>query len=152
MAENEDPNAEAPGVNEMIERDKGSWERRLREEAGKKGLAYDPSDLEGVIRQVSYAKNVGKDPANYINDAVAGYARRAAPNTPAAPRDGGTPPPGPAPTNNGDNTNPDGMASWTGKPSPQTGPDPYQQAALDAIKQQSTLMQQMMERDEASRK
>ena len=149
MAENEDPHAEAPGVNEMIERDKGSWEQRLKEEAQRKGVSYDPSDLEGVIRHVSYGANTGKDPAEFINQAVARYGERAS-NTPRQSNDSRSnpAPSAPPPAGNNGHTNPDGMASWTGQPSQTSSQDPYQQAALDAIKQQSALMQQMMAKQE----
>lgn len=147
----EDPNAEAPGVNEMIERDRGSWEQRLKEEASRKGVSYDPSDLEGVIRHVSYASNVGKDPGEFINQAVARYDQRAT-NTPGpsgAPSGGGG---STGSSSNGGDTNPDGMSSWTGQPSQPAGPDPYQQAAIEAIQRQSALMQQMIAKQEASDK
>ena len=62
---------------EMIDRDRDSWEQRLREEAEARGSTYDPSDLEGVIRAVSMAGNAGKDPAEFINSALARYDQRA---------------------------------------------------------------------------
>ncbi|HYE92388.1 MAG TPA: hypothetical protein VEA38_15270 [Terriglobales bacterium] len=80
-----DPHREAPGVNEMIDRDRASWEKRLREKGGD---LYDASDLEGVIRQVSYARNVGKDPDQFLREQEAIYDRRRAPTASAGGRGG----------------------------------------------------------------
>lgn len=60
---------------DLIARDRGSWEQRLRAEGG--GL-YHPSDLEGVVRNVSYAQNAGKDPIEFINNQIDIYGKRAA--------------------------------------------------------------------------
>ena len=67
---------EAPGVQTMIDRDSGSWERQLREEAARKGVAYDPSDLGGVVRAVSHSSNVGKDPLEFLKQQYGIYATR----------------------------------------------------------------------------
>ena len=72
---------EAPGVQNMIDRDRASWEGRLREEAQRAGLAYDPSDLAGVIRAVSHSSNVGKNPAEFLRNQIAIYGQRRS-NTP----------------------------------------------------------------------
>ena len=72
----------------MIARDRGSWEQRLKEEANKRGVGYDPSDLEGVIRQVSYSKNTGKDPLDFITNQLGIYDARAN-NRPAGSNGGG---------------------------------------------------------------
>lgn len=73
-----------PGIDlqqEMIDRDKGQWEQQLRASAQSKGVTYDPSDLEGVIRQVSYGANAGKDPLEFIKNQQAIYDQRAAPTS-----------------------------------------------------------------------
>ncbi len=75
----------------MIDRDRASWEQRLREEAETAGVTYDPSDLEGVIRQVSYARNAGRDPADFIQHQIGNYAQRGA-QTPGGGEAGGDPP------------------------------------------------------------
>jgi hypothetical protein len=61
----------------MIERDKGIWESRLKNEARAAGVEYDPSDLEGVLRQLRYAENAGKDPEIFVSQAVQRYKDRA---------------------------------------------------------------------------
>lgn len=68
-------------VQQMIDRDKGSWEKSLREGAQSAGVSYDPSDLEGVIRNVSYASNNGQDPAKFVNNQLDIYKQRAAPTS-----------------------------------------------------------------------
>ena len=60
----------------IIDRDRGSWEQRLREEAAAAGASYDPSDLEGIIRNFSYADNAGVDPQTFIDDAIDTYRMR----------------------------------------------------------------------------
>jgi hypothetical protein len=67
---------EAPGVQAMIDRDQGSWERSLREEAARRGVTYDPSDLGGVVRAVSHSSNVGKDPLEFLKQQYGIYANR----------------------------------------------------------------------------
>lgn len=62
--------------NDMIERDKASWEASLRDAASKAGVAYDPTDLDGMIRQVSYAKNAGVDPRVFFDQQNAIYGQR----------------------------------------------------------------------------
>jgi hypothetical protein len=61
----------------MIERDKGIWEDRLRNEARAAGVDYDPSDLEGILRQLRYAENAGVDPEVFVSQAVQRYKDRA---------------------------------------------------------------------------
>jgi len=61
----------------IIDRDKGSWEQRLRQEAATAGVPYDPSDLDGVIRNFSYAANAGQDPQRAIDVQIANYQQRA---------------------------------------------------------------------------
>lgn len=86
----EDPDEPTrPATTAMIERDRASWEQRLREEAAARGVEYDPSDAEGVARQVSYAANAGRDPADFINEQIAIYDRRAQPTFSAGGRGGG---------------------------------------------------------------
>ena len=63
----------------MINRDRGSWEAQLKQ-AG--GSLYDPSDLAGVIRNLSnHASNQNRnlDPKALIDAARATYAQRAGP-------------------------------------------------------------------------
>ena len=66
------------GVAEMINRDSASWEQALREGAAARGVTYDPSDLEGVKRQVSYAENAGRDPQDFLNSFYEQYDVRGA--------------------------------------------------------------------------
>ena len=66
-----------PAQHAMIERDKGIWEDRLRNEARAAGVDYDPSDLEGILRQLRYAENAGKDPEIFVSQAVQRYKDRA---------------------------------------------------------------------------
>lgn len=78
----------------MIERDKGSWEARLREEAAKVNVSYDPSDLQGIMNFASYAANAGRDPGEAINRMIENYRQRSS-NMPtpdrSAPRGGSGP-------------------------------------------------------------
>lgn len=57
------------------------WERELRAAAANKGVAYDDSDLQGVIRNASYAQNAGGDPRQFMTEALGRYDVRAAPTT-----------------------------------------------------------------------
>mgnify|MGYP001561843872 CR=1 FL=1 len=66
---------------EMIDRDRGEWEKQLRASAADRGVSYDPSDLEGVVRQVSYGSNAGKDPLEFIKHQQNIYSQRAAPTS-----------------------------------------------------------------------
>jgi hypothetical protein len=72
----ENPEATDPAQHAMIERDKGIWESRLKNEARAAGVEYDPSDLEGVLRQLRYAENAGKDPEIFVSQAVQRYKDR----------------------------------------------------------------------------
>lgn len=76
---------------EMMDRDRDSWERELKA-AG--GALYDPSDLEGVIRNLSYAANdtggTRGDAATYINNARRTYAQRLASTGGGGDDSGGT--------------------------------------------------------------
>ena len=74
----DDPAPTDAAQHAMIERDKGIWESRLRNEARAAGVGYDPSDLEGVLRQLRYAENAGKDPEIFVSQAVDRYRQRAA--------------------------------------------------------------------------
>lgn len=77
------PAAPAPTTNPrdaIVARDAGSWEQALKE-AG--GSLFDPSDLQGVIRQVSYAQNAGQDPQQFLNQAISQYDTRRAPTASA---------------------------------------------------------------------
>ena len=93
----------------IIDRDRGSWEQRLKEEARKAGSTYDPSDLEGIIRNFSYAANAGQDPQQMIDAQIGiyqtrgasggerdegGYSTRWADDDPRRWTYGGEPPPG----------------------------------------------------------
>ena len=73
----DEPQATDPAQHAMIERDKGIWESRLKNEARAAGVDYDPSDLEGVLRQLRYAENAGKDPEIFVSQAVQRYKDRA---------------------------------------------------------------------------
>jgi hypothetical protein len=84
-----DPAPTDPAQHAMIERDKGIWESRLRNEARAAGVNYDPSDLEGVLRQLRYAENAGKDPEIFVAQAVDRYRQRAS-NVPGAGADPNT--------------------------------------------------------------
>src|SRR3990167_5042590 len=72
---------EAPGVSQMIESGRSTWERMLREESARKRVSYDPTMLEDVIRAVSHSSNVGKDPGVFLQNAFRTIGQRAA-NTP----------------------------------------------------------------------
>lgn len=74
---------EAPGVREMIDQDRGSWEGRLRNYAARKGVSYDQTMLDDVIRQITYARNVGKNPDEFLRNAERTIDQRAT-NTPGA--------------------------------------------------------------------
>ena len=73
----ETPEATDPAQYAMIERDKGIWESRLKNEARAAGVEYAPSDLEGILRQLRYAENAGKDPEIFVSQAVQRYRDRA---------------------------------------------------------------------------
>jgi hypothetical protein len=73
----ENPEATDSAQHAMIERDKGIWEDRLRNEARAAGVDYDPSDLEGILRQLRYAENAGVDPEVFVSQAVQRYKDRA---------------------------------------------------------------------------
>jgi hypothetical protein len=60
----------------ITDRDRAGWEQALRAAATEAGVKYDPSDLEGVIRNFSYFKNAGKDPQDFIDDAIESYRVR----------------------------------------------------------------------------
>jgi hypothetical protein len=57
----------------IIDRDRNSWERDLKAAATAAGVGYDPSDLDGIIRNFSYSRNAGKDPQEFINNAIETY-------------------------------------------------------------------------------
>jgi hypothetical protein len=62
-------------IEEMIARDRGAWEGMLQSAAAARNLAYDPSDLEDVIRWVR--SHPGQDPIGGINVVIAKYDARA---------------------------------------------------------------------------
>ena len=66
------------GPLEMAARDAGSWDARLRGSAASRGVPYDFSDLERIIRNVSYAANAGTDPDRYLRMLEDWYDARAA--------------------------------------------------------------------------
>lgn len=74
----------------MINRDSGSWEATLRDAAKTAGVSYDPSDLAGIQRNVSYARNAGMDPATFIDQQRNIYAQRAS-NVPQGSEEQGGP-------------------------------------------------------------
>lgn len=93
----------------IIDRDRGSWEQQLRQEADAAGVEYDPSDLEGVVRNFSYGVNRGRDPQEMIDTQIGvyrtrgqsggdrdegGYSTRWADEDPRRSTWGGPPPPG----------------------------------------------------------
>ena len=69
-----------------IDRDSASWEQALREGAARieqryglaSGSLYDPTDLAGVQRNYSYARNAGRDPVEFINNQLSIYDTRGA--------------------------------------------------------------------------
>lgn len=65
------------GAAGMIDRDAQGWGAYLQQAAKEKGVAYDPSDLGDVIRNVSYAGNAGKDPMEFISAGLRKYDERA---------------------------------------------------------------------------
>tara|TARA_R110000824_G_scaffold258713_2_gene447632 strand:+ start:473 stop:1351 length:879 start_codon:yes stop_codon:yes gene_type:complete len=71
----------------MIDQGTPHWERMLREWAAEAGVPYEPSDLEGVRRNLSYYSNDtgtaggAGDPMKWLNEAKARMFRRAD-NTP----------------------------------------------------------------------
>lgn len=75
-----DVNTNNPYVDGMINRDRASWEASLKA-AG--GSLYDKSDLEGLIRQISYKQNAGHDPLEFIKQQQAIYDARRAPTASA---------------------------------------------------------------------
>ena len=96
-----DPNVEA-----MVDRDRASWEARLRQEAQQRGVTYDPSDLEGVVRHVGYGANAGADPERFIQQQLGVYDRRAADDGQRGP-----------------DAAPQSVAQqWNAQPGPQTDP------------------------------
>lgn len=71
----------------MTQQSAGGWQQTLQQAAGERGLAYDPSDLQDVIRNVSYQANLGVDPSVFLNNAIAKYDERAN-NTPGRSHEG----------------------------------------------------------------
>jgi|TARA_R110000824_G_scaffold129890_2_gene291479 hypothetical protein len=60
----------------IIDRDRDSWEQDLKAAATAAGSGYDSSDLDGIIRNFSYADNAGKDPQDFIDNAIETYRMR----------------------------------------------------------------------------
>lgn len=70
------PQGPPPGANPrdwMIDRDRASWEARLRQAGGN---LFDVSDLDSLIRQVSYAQNAGRNPDDFLREAEGRYQVR----------------------------------------------------------------------------
>ncbi|MEQ1726745.1 MAG: hypothetical protein ABL982_00075 [Vicinamibacterales bacterium] len=88
------------GAAAIVDRDWQSWEAYLKSEAAKAGVAYDPSDLADVVRNVTYARNSGKDPAQFLAAGVTKYAERASNKTAGSGDDGGSNGTGKSPFNN----------------------------------------------------
>ena len=63
----------------VIDRERGSWESTLRGEAEKRGLEFHDSDVDDIIRHVSYGRNAGKDPSEFLENALRKYDERMAP-------------------------------------------------------------------------
>lgn len=65
----------------MIDEGRDEWERQARASAAKYGITYSPEDLQGIIRNLSYARNntggVEGDPRTYLAALDAQYKRRA---------------------------------------------------------------------------
>jgi hypothetical protein len=80
----------------MIDRDRASWEASARAMANEFGLEYDPSDVEGIVRNLSYSRNntggAAGDAATYLGNLRENYAQRASntPGDPHIPSGGGT--------------------------------------------------------------
>ena len=82
--DNEDstPTADTPAPRSENPRDqhiadnKESWEKELRAK-WPAGVPWDPGVLDGVIRQVSYAENAGRNPADFIAEAITKATARA---------------------------------------------------------------------------
>jgi|TARA_R110000764_G_scaffold176513_1_gene262709 hypothetical protein len=109
----------------MSDEQVGSWRQRLQEEAASRGLEFDESDVQGIVRWVNHSDNVGKDPLEAINNQIAIYDTRAASG---GDRDNGGE--GPGGTTNGGDTGSvgDGGASgWPtfAPPDPLSLPDPF---------------------------
>ena len=73
----------------LIGADTSKWEARLKASGGS---LYDPSDLAGVQRQVSYAQNAGIDPDVFLRQAEAQYAKRRGSNQPTGQPSGSSAP------------------------------------------------------------
>jgi hypothetical protein len=54
---------------QMIVQYAPSWKQALQEKFKQEGRAYDPTVLGGLIRNVSYAQNEGKDPNQFLQEA-----------------------------------------------------------------------------------
>ena len=67
------------GMASMIARDRGSWEKSLREAAQRFGVGDYGSELDDVIRSLQYASNAGTDPKIYLDQAIAKLQRRGRP-------------------------------------------------------------------------
>ena len=113
---------------EMIERDRDSWERELKD-AG--GALYDPSDLEGLSRNLSYAKNdtggASGDAATWIANMKQNYAQRLASTGGGGDDSGGTSGAGGGGGNSGGGNSGTGAGGFPtfAPPSPLQLPDPY---------------------------
>jgi hypothetical protein len=78
------PGDESPEGNafwEMVNRDQDVWRNLLRQGASDRGATYDESDLEGVIRNLSYADNAGRDPREFIDNQFLQYDERGSNNS-----------------------------------------------------------------------
>lgn len=69
------PKSENPR-DQHIADNKESWERELRAK-WPAGVPFDSGALDGVIRQVSYAGNAGRNPADFIAEAITKATARA---------------------------------------------------------------------------
>lgn len=135
------------GAAQMIDRDRNAWEGMLKQGAAEQeqkygltpGSLYNSSDLEGVIRNASYARNAGVDPRQFINSALDNYVVRAASG---GDRDAGgydTSLPDPTAASLRSGSVPQGPRTGTGQPYPYPGgtfSDPWTKQLEDLITQQ----------------
>lgn len=78
-----DPATAANPRDAIIAQQSASWKAAIQQYAASKGVPYDDSMLQDVVRQVSYAQNAGQDPAKYLQWAYQAIDTRAS-NKPGA--------------------------------------------------------------------
>lgn len=85
IASGERDAADLPVAN-MIDRDWDDWQNELKQGASaieqqyglSSGSLYNPTDLRSVISNISYARNAGRDPREFINQTLDQYRVRGA--------------------------------------------------------------------------